>query len=399
MWSEKHWKLLERSFRLLARAGNRMINVPVVDRTQFGNEEGFITWVRKADGSYDYDLSVFERYVRLAVTHWGGLDHVVLQIWHAAGWSARKADQKNTVRVRDAATGTVSHMQVPAFDSPEARTFWRPLFDRIRASLARHGLDQALCVGILSDSTAPDPVFKMFDEVLPPRALWHRGCHVHNGTASLKRYRAGKGGGLVVLHEHCYGLKIANPDRPLPPFWNLRGAPGTAYDRISNHERYMSLAWYRNTAMLSLFRRKKGVGRICLDFWPVLKDQRGRRKWIYNRYPESSCAQRRPSMQKMTWPGPEGAESTICYEAFLEGIQDAEAVVVVSEAIDRHADKIGTKLRAECQKVLVDLLRYQTFGRDHAPTRPVHHGWQEYSRRLYDCAAQVSARIGVQDRR
>jgi Glycoside hydrolase 123, catalytic domain len=392
MWSPEHWKLLEKSFALLARAGNKMINVPVVDHTQFGNEEGFITWIKQEDGSYDHDLGVFEKYLDLALKHCGSLDHVALQIWHAAGWKARGVDQPNTVRVRDAKTGKISHLQVPRFDSAEARKFWKPLFDKVKASLAKRKLEKTLCVGILSDSTAPAAVFKMFDEVLPPKALWHRGCHVHNGTGSMKPYGL-KGGGLVVLHEHCYGLNMANPDKPLPAFWNLRGQPGTAYDRISNHERYMSLAWYRNTAMLSLFRRKKGVGRICLDFWPVLKDKRGRGKWIYNRYPESSCGQRRPSMQKMTWPGKSGAQTTICYETFLEGIQDAEAVIVVSEAIDKHGEKIGAELKAECQKVLVDLLRYQTFGRDRAPTRPVHYGWQDCSRRLYECAAKVSAKL------
>ncbi len=393
MWSPEHWKLMEKSFALLARAGNKMINVPVVDRTQFGNEEGFITWIKKADGSYDHDLSTFEKYLDLALKHCSTLDHVALQIWHAAGWKDRGADQKNTVRVKDAETGKISHQQVPKFDSPEARKFWKPLFDKVKASLAKRKLEKTICVGILSDSTAPAPVFKMFDEVLPPAAAWHRGCHVHNGTRSMKPYRANKGGGIVVLHEHCYGLNMADPDKPLPAFYNLRGQPGTAYDRISNHERYMSLAWYRNTAMLSLFRRKKGAGRICLDFWSVLKDARGRGKWIFNRYPESSCNQRRPSMEKMTWAGESGAETTICYETFLEGIQDAEAVVAISEATHQHGEKIGAELKAECNRVLVDLLRYQTFGRDRAPTRPVHCGWQDYSRRLYECAAKVTAKL------
>jgi Glycoside hydrolase 123, catalytic domain len=393
MWSEKHWQLIEKSFKLLARIGNRMINVPVVDRTQFGNEDGFITWIKKADGSYDHDLTVFDRYLDMAVKHWGGLDYTALQIWHAAGWTARKPDQKNSVSVKDAVTGKISHMQVPAFDSPEARKFWKPLFEKIKKSLARHKLEKTLILGILSDSTAPDSVFKMFDEVLPPAAYWHRGCHVANGTSSGKPYRAGRGGGVVRLHEHCYGLRIADPDKPLPPFWNLRGQPGTSYDRISNHERYMSLNWYRNSASSSLFFGKQGMGRLCLDFWPVLKGKRGRSVWIYNRYPESSCNQRRPSLQKIVWPGPEGAATTIRFEAFVEGIQDAEAVIAVSEGLSKHGDKLGDELKADCQKVLVDLIRFQTFSRDRAPTRPVHFGWQDYSRRLYECASRIKAKL------
>ena len=60
-WSEPHWKLLEKSFALLARTGNRIVNVCVVDQTQFGNDEGMVYWIRKPDGTYDYDLTVFDR--------------------------------------------------------------------------------------------------------------------------------------------------------------------------------------------------------------------------------------------------------------------------------------------------------------------------------------------------
>lgn len=391
MWSEEHWQHLEKSFELLARAGNKMVNIPVVDQTQFGNAEGFVFWIKKDDGSYEYDLSVLERYLKLAKKHCGTLDYVALQIWHAGGWKHRGADQKNTVTVIEKKTGQRSHMQVPKFDGPEARAFWKPALDAIQTRLTALGLQKAMCIGILSDSTAPPEVFKMFDEVLPPTARWHRGCHIRPRHA--KPYRANGGGGRVVLHEHCYGLKMADPDGALPNFWALRGRPGTAYDRISNHERYMSLGWYRNTAMLSIFRCTQGVGRVCLDFWPVLKSGRSK-KWIYNRYPHSSCGQRRPSMQKMTWPGPGGAATSLRFEAFLEGIQDAEAVMFVSKAMAHDAEKLGKELEAECRVVLADLMRSQYGGSDRGPLRPVHYGWQELSRRLYACAAKVAKAKG-----
>ncbi|KKL10674.1 hypothetical protein LCGC14_2553450, partial [marine sediment metagenome] len=50
-WSERHWQLVDKSFALLARAGNDLINIPVVDRTQFGNDEGMVYWVRKPSAS------------------------------------------------------------------------------------------------------------------------------------------------------------------------------------------------------------------------------------------------------------------------------------------------------------------------------------------------------------
>ncbi|HOX08982.1 MAG TPA: DUF6067 family protein, partial [Planctomycetota bacterium] len=96
-WSDEHWKLMEKSFELLGRIGNKMINVSVVDETQFGEPEGMINWVKKADGTYDYDFAIFDRYLALATKHCGKLDYVCFQVWHAGGWEARPVDNKCTV--------------------------------------------------------------------------------------------------------------------------------------------------------------------------------------------------------------------------------------------------------------------------------------------------------------
>ncbi len=35
----------------------------VVDKTQFGNDDGMICWVKKPDGSFSHDFKVFDRYL------------------------------------------------------------------------------------------------------------------------------------------------------------------------------------------------------------------------------------------------------------------------------------------------------------------------------------------------
>ena len=114
----------------------------------------------------------------LARKHFVTLDYVALQVWHSGGWETRKADQ-NTVTVIDPATQKREHMQVPAFNSDEARLFWRPVLAACHQHLAKLGLEKAMCIGILSDGTAPSPVFTMFDKVWPGGgpARWTRGLH------------------------------------------------------------------------------------------------------------------------------------------------------------------------------------------------------------------------------
>jgi len=379
-WSEEHWKLMEKSFALLARAGNRLVNVTVVDKTQFGNDDGMVYWVKKPDGTYAHDFRVFDLYMDLAQKHFT-LDFVALHVWHSGGWETRAANQENTVTVLDEKTGERAHLQVPKFDTEDAKKFWKPFLEAARERLAKRGLEKAMILGILSDGTAPKEVFTAFNEITPGGAKWMRGCH--SGTYSEKPDGL-PGGGVTVLHEFCYGTPLDSA-KPLAPYWKQRHWPGTDYERISGHEQVVSLNWYRETGITSLMRRTRGIGRVCLDFWPVLK---GQQPDLYNRWPQSSCAQREPSMKKMVWAGPDGAATTFRYEAFCEGIQYAEALVVVSEALDTRAAALGKERVEAYRRLLMDLWCREVRVGGGSPLRPNHEGGQELVKRLFEAAAE-----------
>jgi Glycoside hydrolase 123, catalytic domain len=404
MWSEKHWKLMEKSYALLGQVGNKLINVPIVDQTQFGNDESFVTYIKKpgpstgsGQAAYEYDFKLFDKLMDLVAKHWTKPEFVALQAWHSAGWAARKADQKNTITVLDKKTGKKERVQLPKFDSAEARKFWKPLLAAIHKRLKQRGWSDTMCVGILSDGTAPNSVFAMFDAAWPGGgpARWTRGCHVH--TNAPKPYRASKGGGLMVLHEHCYGMGMADPAKGLPPLHKLRIRPAAAYIR-HNFDHSLSLLKYRNMPERGLYCGKRGIGRICLDFWAVRKGNQYTSN-IYNRYPHSSCAQRAPSLYALGHPGPDGAEPTFRFENFRLGVQDAEALIFLSEAASEQAAKIGPKLVARYKQLLIarmshcKLLAPEYYGRVHH--RVNHHGWQAHNRELYKLAGEVAGKLGT----
>ncbi|MDD4888746.1 MAG: DUF6067 family protein, partial [Phycisphaerae bacterium] len=393
-WSEQHWKLLEKSFAMLSLVGNRIVNIPLVDRTQFGNDEGMVYWIAKPDGTYDYDFSVFDRYVQMTKKYFGAVDFVALHVWHASGWEVRRADQENTVTVIDKATGRREHKQVPAFGTEESKKFWKPVLDAIRERLAKEGLDKAMCLGILSDGTAPPEVFKAFDAIIPGGSKWTRGCHTVTNVPGP--YRLLKDTTAeVVCHEYCYGMSMADPAKGLPAIHAQRGRPGIAYIR-HNWDHTTSLLKYRTFAERALYCGTRGVGRTCLDFWPVIADKRGDKANIYNRWPFSSCGQRSPNTFYLSRPGPAGAEPTVRFEQFREGIQQAEAMIVVSEAMTDRAAEIGPERVARCRQLFIDRLN---FAKAHAPESygqismsTDHCGWRELNRRLFDLAGEVAAK-------
>jgi hypothetical protein len=70
-WSDEHFRLMARSFDQIRGFGNRTLYIPVRTKTDFGNEEGMVRWVKQADGSYNCDFSVMNRYLDTALAHMG----------------------------------------------------------------------------------------------------------------------------------------------------------------------------------------------------------------------------------------------------------------------------------------------------------------------------------------
>jgi len=146
---------------------------------------------------------------------------------------------------------------------------------------------------------------------------------------------------------------------------------------------------------------QRGFGGLGADFWPVLKDKRGRRRGTLSaRYPKSSW--RNLNIRTaLLWAGPEGAESTVRFEMLREGIQECEARIFVEEAL--LEGKLKGTLAERCQSILDKRVHALKDGMGeswayggHWATKKnefpkfIHGGWQQRSKTLYDAAADVA---------
>lgn len=70
-WSEAHWRVLEPHLRLLAGAGQKCITATLIHRpwgTQtYDPYDSMVKWTRRADGTWTYDYTDFDRYVEFAM--------------------------------------------------------------------------------------------------------------------------------------------------------------------------------------------------------------------------------------------------------------------------------------------------------------------------------------------
>jgi hypothetical protein len=391
-WSEEHWKLMDKSFALLGELGGTLVNIPLVDKTQFGNDEGMVFWLRQADGGYKHDFAVFDRYLKLVKKHLGTPKYVALHLWHPGTWHMRPPDSENTVTVVGE-DGKREHVQVPRFGTDESKKFWKPVLEECRARLAKEGMEKSMCLGILCDATAQPEVFKQFDEIWPGGgpAGWTRGCH--STTFESKPYGL-KGGGACVYHEFCYGLGLDDPDKKSPPIHAMTG-PGTAWFR--GEYDYRLPPWiYRTMAERGLYCRTSGVGRMGLDLWSVQVDRNGGKAksyCIFNRWPNSSVGGHGdPTLSALADPGPDGARPSLRMEIFREGVQEAEAAILLSDAMTNSAAQLGPELAARCKSLLTE--RINVCRATQGITEEFYAGWQDRATRLFAAAAEVAAKTG-----
>jgi hypothetical protein len=389
VWSERHWELMDRSFELLGRLGCDLVNLLVVDRTTFGNEEGMIYWVKRADGSFEHDFRVLERYVALVKKHLGVPRFVTAHVWHAAGWASRKADQENTVTVVDAATGKRSHLQVPAFDSEQAKAFWKPLFAGLRRRLAAHGMEESLCVGIISDGHPPQEVCAMFNEILAP-ARWMRSSHPANWHEKPTRLR---GGGTIVYNEGVYGVR-PQPLEKVFPLTGLQTKPGLYIQRDNNGQPgALSVLSSRTMPEWGLYSLQRGFGRVGLDYWPGLIPRGNSGYVLFRRWLRSRAHPGGVNPPWLCYPGPDGPQTSVCLESMREGLQESEAVVQISRALEAHPDRLGPALAAACRRLLADryafVRRGPRYGWQKVYYHLNHYGWQALSRRTYALAGRL----------
>ncbi len=389
MWSEEHWKLIEKSFALMGGLGNKLVHVPLLAKTQLGNDEGMVRWVKKDGGGYDYDFTVFDRYMAIAGKHCPNLEFVVFHVWVTAGWGAsRKVDQELYVTCLDKASGKREPLRVPAYASEESRAFWKPVLDALRERLAKAGLGKAMTLGNVSDQTGPPVVFKMFSEIAPG-VCWWRACH--SPTNDAKPYPI-KDGGFVSIHEHVYGMELADPEKGMPRIWDQRG-PGATYLRGSAETDWgRAILIWRLLPENALYLRKRGVGRECIDYFPM--GQKTEHGDYYSRYPQSADGHSIPYASYYAQCGPDGPVPSIRYELFREGMQEAEATMLVAEASETRADRLGKELADKCRRVFVDRLNAVRTARGVARGGEDTSGWQARSAELYQAAAEVVAKLG-----
>lgn len=380
LWSAEHFRLLEPSFRQIGRIGNTWLNVPVLARTEFGNrDDSPIKWTRKRDGSLAFDYTVLDRYLDLAVKHWGKPRVVMFAVMH--GHELRTGGAPPVVNVFDEAVGRKTAMSVgqPDVSGAEKRRIWEAFGRSLYAHMQSKGLEKSMHWGCPQDGEADHELVTILGNLLP-EVKWVGGPH-----------QIGAGGYKEPKYYDAFGtVRYFNnwPTFRMNMGWKSPVAhlaiPRIDSSVLSLHTTSHPFA-FRAFTDHALGLGRAGICRVGTDEWAAAHyDGMNIPIWIVGM----------PVLFTL-WPGPDGAETGARFEMLLEGIQEGEARIYLEQALD--GGKLPRNVAARAQAVLDWHFRQTGFFQNklciHA-LEQYHDGWQERSRTLYRAAAEVAGLLG-----
>jgi len=452
-WSERHWAMIADSMRYMGEIGSRVVHIPLIAQTNSGNEQSMVRFIKKTDGTYDYDFSIMDKYLDIAEKCMGRpkiTAFVAWEIylntpkqevkftgrqdvpnhdfdregaWQAARWELR--GKGPAVTALDADTGQLSTVNLPRFEDPAAKAIWKPLFDQLHERMAKRGLEKTMVLGTASDQWPNKEEMTVLQEAsgnLPWISHTHGGGHVGM-----------KLNGLATVAYMAYVWNVQYPqafpmNADAPKGSNTRRMYGWKRPELyAEFRRFTALnEWPLATILLfpeiQITGSQRGLGRVGADFWPVYKDQQGRRRaWIWDRYPQSlwhSCN----LMSHMLVPGPAGPVASARYELMREGIQECEARIAIESVLTDKAKKahLPVELAEQAQQLLDDRIwqelkafgDMQLSGRAYATAKDTwvygcggtagHYwyassGWRDNAQKLYNLAGEVERKLGQKE--
>ena len=426
LWSEEHWKLLDRTFEILGQIGTKDVYIPLVAKTHLGNEFSMVRWISSSASpqavpgqpSYTYDFAIAERYLDLAIKHLGKVPIVCLY-----GATANQREGGGLYTEMNQASRELKEMKAPDWGTPESRAFWKPAVDGLREVLAKRGLQRSMMFGLLGDNALPNKAGKslQFDDfcAISPQTKWVASTHWHpcswNVGASGHGGAEWKGtnilGACSMMHTSVLNVNgmlggdEAPPAEARPIYgWREKSFPTIAL--AAARWPYFAggtVANWRTMAEGALMstgsaggaegRPYHGLGTWGADFW--------NNEWGYDvAYAQTGLSY---LTQYVIGAGELGPVATCRTRMLQESLQEAEARVFVQNAIldDDKRPKLGDDLLRRCDELCGQRTRefaYMTFCCQDARDRNGYRRavipdialWEESSLKLYRLVDEVA---------
>ncbi|MFW6158188.1 MAG: glycoside hydrolase domain-containing protein, partial [Planctomycetota bacterium] len=204
LWSDEHFEHIAKSLEWMAKVGSRqaIADFSVNIRTR-GNRQTMVRWIKRDDGTYEYDFKPFDRYLDIVEKTLGTPRPLRLNIW---GQLSEKKDEKTGtpelqfvygcaqyVSLLDPETGEVTKLEQPLPGTDECRAFWTPVVDGILERVKKRGWLDVTGIGDCRYAGLPRKQTVGMAKALWPDGQW---CSTQHGKPS--RFTAVDGATMPV---------------------------------------------------------------------------------------------------------------------------------------------------------------------------------------------------------
>jgi hypothetical protein len=418
MWSEEHWKLIERSLALLGEIGNDEIFITAINKTHLGNENSMVRYVKQADPGpggqpvYKPDFSIAERYLDLALKYFGKPPVICLYVWEYTsghGWHMpdRPADdkffldQKETAKITvvDPKSGALSEAELPFWGTEESRAFWKPVVEGMREIVKKRGVEHSLMFGLAGDAR-PRKITEEDFQTIAPDVKWALQSHPYQEKLWTQPLGLGAfvWGARKLLDKHATELQCGW--KPKPSGMIFCHFPRGGFVSASEPE-YQRFSFER-----ALASGMNGISRQGGDFWIVDIGSR-RPVCLAGRYGVLPGAVSLNTAGNPYWlnPGKHGAIATTGFEMIRENLEECEARVLIESVLTDPAKyaNLDENLKQRCVELLADRVKmilavnsiFYFTANENKKSVPefVPVNWQGEMERLFTLAGEVDKKI------
>ncbi len=405
LWSEPHWKLVEKEMKFAGGLGNDDLWVSVMPFNHLGQQNPWITF-KTVDGSIVPDLRLLERYLKLYLKNVGQPDFLLLDVWNSNRYGrSRRGIRKSMDLIVD---GRPRSLPLPGMKG--ADEVWPALMDQVRKLVVDMELPESVITLGCADDVRPGSDVNEYFKKHAPYAKWAVWTHGRGDPPAWRGVL--KLNGLEVAHyEHLFCPSSGGTEKNgITGGWDLLFPEyGTARNLLPTYIRPMQ---YRQLpegmcvnikrASLKMSRSSAGFTRLCMDFWRVKVpgDQGSRTAPLLLAYEnEPWSIFYRNNTLSIIEPGPDGPVGTVRYEMLREGLQECEARIAIEKAL--VAGRLKGKAAERARKLLAVRLKYRENhglfdgghtgdvlgGKDHLWS--IVPDWQKSAKDLFDIAGSL----------
>lgn len=317
LWSDEHFKLMKPYYTMLANAGQKNITASIVNEPwghqTYDDFPSLIKWTKKKDGSWQYDYSLFDKYISFVMDC--GINQRI-NCYSMVPW-------KIAFPYYDEALGK-EVVFTQAIGTPEYNEFWKAMLTDFTAHLKNKGWFVITTIAMDErPMEAMQSVIKLLKEV---DTNW-KVALAGNYHPEIEK----------DIYDYCVASRFTFGDQTL----KAREDAG----KLST--------WYTCCTEVypNGFTFSPAAEHVWIGWYTAAKNMNGYLRWAYNSWPASPLTDSRFT----SWPAGDtyqvypGPLTSIRFEKLIEGIQDYEKINILKK--EYKANNQVAKL-TELQKAL-----------------------------------------------